>query len=130
MKGQWNANDRELAEIEYIANGDLDTPVLMINIAKYNDGKYPKGKAYQGYMKILTQILDEVGGKLLWQLPALSQPVGSQAAEEILGFCYPSHKSFLALPTAPSSVENFRIKNFCVSEAVIQRFPADIISVN
>ena len=78
-------------------------------------------------MKILPKILDEVGGKLLWQLPTLGQPVGSQAADAILGIWYPSHKSFLALPTAPSSVENFRIKNLCVSEAVIHRCPADII---
>ena len=102
----------------------------MVNINKYNDGEYPDGKAYQDYMKILPQILDEVGGKLLWQLPALGQPVGSQATDEILGFCYPSHKSFLALPTAPSSVENFRIKNFCASEAVIHRCHADIIPAN
>jgi len=102
----------------------------MININKYNDGEYPYGKAYQDYMKILPKILDEVGGKLLWQLPTLGQPVGSQAADEILGIWYPSHKSFLALSIAPSSVENFRIKNLCVSEAVIHRCPADIIPAN
>ena len=72
-------------------------------------------------MKILPKILDEVGGKLLWQLPTLGQPVGSQATDEILGIWYPSHKSFLALPIALSSVENFRIKNLCVSEAVRTR---------
>ena len=130
MEGQWNANDKELAEIKSIAEGDVDTAVLMININKYNDGSYPDDKACQHYLKILPQILDDIGGKLLWQLPALGQPVGSQAADEILGIWYPSHKSFLALPTAPSSVENFRIKNFCVSEAVIQRCPADIIPAN
>ena len=71
MEGQWNANDRELAEIKSIAEGDVDTPVLMININKYNDSEYPDGKVYQDYMKILPKILDEVGGKLLWQLPTL-----------------------------------------------------------
>ena len=34
MEGQWNANDRELAEIKSIAESDVDTPVLMININK------------------------------------------------------------------------------------------------
>ena len=130
MEGQWNANDKELAEIKSIAEGDIDTPILMININKYNDCEYPHGNAYQDYMNILPKILDEVGGKILWQLPALGQPVGSQAADEILGIWYPSHKSFLALRTAPSSVENFRIKNLCLSEAVIHRCPADIIPMN
>ena len=130
MEGQQTANDRELAEIKSIAKGDVDTQLLLININQYNNGEYSGGKAYQDYMKILPKILDEVGGKLLWQLPALGQPVGSQAADEILGIWYPSHKSFLALRTAPSSVENFRIKNLCLSEAVIHRCPADIIPMN
>ena len=115
MEGQWNANEREVAEIKAIACSQPDSPVLMININKYNDGEYPNGETYMDYMKILPKILDEVGAKVLWQLPALGQPVGLQVDDEILGIWYPSHKSFLSLPTAPSSVENFRLKNLCVS---------------
>ena len=107
MEGQWNANDKELAEIKSIAEGDVDTPILMININKYNDGEYPHGNAYQDYMKILPKMLDKVGGKILWKLPALGQPVGSQAVDEILGIWDPSHKSFSALQTAQSLLENF-----------------------
>ena len=127
MEGQWNANKREVAEIKVVASSKSDSPVLMVNINKYNDGEYPNGETYRDYMKILPKILDEVGAKVLWQLPALGQPVGSQAADEILGIWYPSHKSFLSLPTAPSSVENFRLKNLCVSEPVVHRCPADVI---
>ena len=36
MEGQWNANDRELAEIKSMGEGDVDTPVLIININKYS----------------------------------------------------------------------------------------------
>ena len=127
MEGQWNANEREVAEIKAVASSKSDSPVLMININKYNDGEYPNGETYRDYMKILPKIMNEVGAKVLWQLPALGQPVGSQAADEILGIWYPSHKSFLSLPTAPSSVENFRLKNLCVSEPVVHRCPADVI---
>ena len=127
MEGQWNANEREVAEIKVVASSKSDSPVLMVNINKYNDGEYPNGETYRDYMKILPKIMNEVGAKVLWQLPALGQPVGSQAADEILGIWYPSHKSFLSLPTAPSSVENFRLKNLCVSEAVVHRCPADVI---
>ena len=130
MEGQWNANEREVAEIKAIASSQSDSPVLMININKYNDGEYPNGETYRDYMKILPKILDEVGAKVLWQLPALGQPVGSQVDDEILGIWYPSHKSFLSLPTAPSSVENFRLKNLSVSEAVVHRCPADVIPNN
>ena len=127
MEGQWNVNEKEVAEIKAIASGKSDIPVLMININKYKDGEYPNGETYRDYIKILPKILNEVGAKVLWQLPALGQPVGSQAADEILGIWYPSHKSFLSLPTAHSSVENFRLKNLCVSEVVVHRCPADVI---
>ena len=53
------------------------TPVLMVNMNKYRDGEYPNGGSYKSYMKILPQILAEVAGKVLWQVPALGQPVGS-----------------------------------------------------
>jgi len=41
MEGQWNANEREVAEIKVVASSKSDSPVLMININKYNDGEYP-----------------------------------------------------------------------------------------
>ena len=43
MEGEWKVNENELAEIKAIADSNLDTPVLMININKYNDGEYPNG---------------------------------------------------------------------------------------
>ena len=36
MEGQWDANERRVAEIKAIANSKSYTPVLMININKYN----------------------------------------------------------------------------------------------
>ena len=100
MSASWNANELELDKIKAIADSDEDTPVLMVNINKYRDGEYPNGDSYISYMKILPQILEEVADKVLWQVPTLGQPVGSQAADEILGIWYPSHKSFPALRTA------------------------------
>jgi hypothetical protein len=81
-------------------------------------------------MEILPKLLKEVGAKVLWRLPTLGQPVGSQSADEMLGIWYPSHKSFLALRDQPSSMENFRLKNLCISEAVVHRCPDDVIPVS
>ena len=43
-------------------------------------------------------MLEEVGGKWpMWQVLSLGQPVGQQAADEILGANgIPSHKAFLS----------------------------------
>ena len=76
---------------------------------------------------MLATLLEQVGGKLLWKVPVLGQPVGVQAADEILGAWYPSHKSFLSLRDQPASEESFRLRNLCVSEAVVHRCPENII---
>ena len=60
MEGEWKVNENELAEIKAIADSNLDTPVLMININKYNDGEYPNGETYQDYLKILPKIMFKV----------------------------------------------------------------------
>jgi len=52
MEGQWNAIDREVAEINAIASSKSDSPLLMININKYNDDESPSGETYRVYMKI------------------------------------------------------------------------------
>ena len=52
MEGQWNANEREVTEIKALASSQSDSPVLMININKYNDDESPSGETYRVYMKI------------------------------------------------------------------------------
>ena len=65
MEGQWNANEREVAKIKALASSQSDSPVLMINIKKYNDGEYPNSGTFSDSMKILPKISDEVGAKVL-----------------------------------------------------------------
>jgi hypothetical protein len=110
MQVQWNASDKELANIKAIA--ESDRPVLMININKYNDAEYPSEDIYKEYMKILPKLLKEVAAKVLWRLTKLGQPVGSQSAHEMLSIWYPSHKSFLALRDQPSSIKKLPSKEF------------------
>ena len=128
MKDTFSPNPEEYEIIKKIAEGTDDGPVLMININKYlPEAGFPNGEPYSEWMKVLATLLEQVGGKLLWKVPVLGQPVGVQAADEILGAWYPSHKSFLSLRDQSASEESFRLRNLCVSEAVVHRWPENII---
>ena len=128
MKDTFSPNPEEYEIIKKIAEGTDDGPVLMININKYlPEAGFPNGEPYSEWMKVLATLLEQVGGKLLWKVPVLGQPVGVQAADEILGAWFQSHKSFLSLRDQPASEESFRLRNLCVSEAVVHRCPENII---
>ena len=77
MNDTWASNKEEYEIIGKIANSANDGPVLMININKYHaSAGFPNAKPYTDWMKVLPKMLDEVGGKILWQVPSLGQPVG------------------------------------------------------
>lgn len=129
MKDTFAPNANEYQVIKKIAGSSNDGSVLMININKYlPDAGYPDGKSYKDYMKVLYVLLDQLGARILWHVPVLGQPVGTQPADEILGAWYPSHKAFLSLRVQPGSDESFRCRDLCVDQAVVHRCPADIIS--
>ncbi len=114
--------------IEQISNGGDDGPILMINLNKYNSNSdFPKGKPYKDYMQALNILLNQVGGKILWQIPVFGQPIGNQDIDEIIGIWYPTHKSFLSLRSQSGSEENFRLRGLCLRSAVIHRCPDGII---
>ena len=120
MNDTFSPQADEYEVIRKIASSGNDGPVLMININKYvPDAGYPGGRLYQDYMKALYVLLDQLGARILWQIPVLGQPVGTQSADEILGAWYPSHKSFLSLRDQPGSDENFRCRDLCVAQAVV-----------
>ena len=128
MNDTFAPNLEEYEIIKKIAASSNDGPVLMININKYlPEAGFPNGEPYSEWMKVLATLVDQVGAKLLWRVPVLGQPVGLQAADEILGAWYPSHKSFLSLRDQPASEESFRLRNLCVLEAVVHRCPENII---
>ena len=123
-----NANPAEFELIQKIAESDQDGPVLMLNQNRYAPAAgYPKGQLYTDYMKALHGLLPTVGGKVLWQIPVLGQPVGEQPLHEILAVWYPTHKAFLALRQQVGAEENFRLRALAVEYAVIHRCPADVI---
>lgn len=120
-------NDRDLAIIREIAASGNDRPVLMMNLNRYRDSAgYPDGEAYTEYMRVLSKVLPEVGGKILWRGTVHGQTVGNQSIHEILAVWYPSHQAFLDLPNAPGAEENYRLREAAVEVAVIHRCDGDI----
>ena len=45
-------------------------------------------------MEILNILLNEVGGKILWQTEASATLIGNQKIHEAIGIWYPSHQAF------------------------------------
>ena len=76
----------DFAEIEKIANGVSDRPVLMVNLNKYFEGEYPNGTIYKDYMKALDVLLEQhLGSKILWRTLVYGTPLGTQPLDEIFG---------------------------------------------
>ena len=117
-----NVNIHEIDEFKKLAGTDSDTSVVMLNLNKYSTkANYPEGELYKEYMNILSQLLVEVGGKILWQTGVHGQVVGNQHIHEALGIWYPSHQAFLNLMSAPSSQENMRLRSEAVEHADLHR---------
>ena len=117
-----SVNLTEIEKMKVIAHGSQDDAVFMLNLNKYRDvAEYPTGKLYQAYMKVLEQLLKEVGGKILWKTEVFGQVVGTQVIDEVLGIWYPSHQAFLNLMTAPSSAKNMKLRDEAVAKADLHR---------
>ena len=78
------------------------------------------------YMRALNQLLEQLGGRILWQIPSFGQPLGGEKLDEIIAIWYPSHKAFLKLWEMPGSTENFKLRGMCVEYAVLHRCPGDM----
>ena len=127
MSDQFEPNPIEFSEIKRIAESIEDKAVLMVNLNRYVPTvAYPNGGLYKSYMMALNQLLDQLGGRILWQMPSFGQPLGGEKLDEIIGIWYPSHKAFLKLREMPDSAENFKLRGMCVEYAVLHRCPGDI----
>ncbi len=119
-------NDAEISRIREIAESGHDHPVLMLNLNVYAPAAgFPDGALYRQYMAVLEAFLPVVGARVLWRHPVYGQVTGEQPLHEVLAAWYPSHQSFLDLPTAPGAEENFRLRALAVERAVIHRAPAE-----
>ena len=111
MSDQFEPNAMEFSKINKIAVSAEDKAVLMLNLNRYvPKAAYPNGELYINYMRALNQLLEQLGGRILWQMPSFGQPLGGEKLHEIIAIWYPSHKAFLNLREMPGSAENFKLR--------------------
>lgn len=118
----------EVEAIKQMAASTEDPPLLMLNQNRYTaEARFPLGDEYLGYMDSLEKTLARVGGKVLWRIPVMGQPIGCDhdVIHEILAAWYPSHQAFLDLSRAEGAQEMFRRRKVCVENAVIHRCPGN-----
>lgn len=120
-------NEDELVRIREMVASGRDNPVLMINENAYTvEAGYPDGELYRRYVAGLEALVERLGGRFLWRLPVLGQPVGQlPEINEIIAIWYPSHEAYLGLPNATCGDENYRLRTLCVERACIHRCPGE-----
>ena len=117
-----SVNHSEIEVLKKTAQTNSDSSVFMLNLNKYRvEAELPHGQLYKDYMAILDNLLDQVGGKILWRTQVLGQVVGNQDIDEAIGIWYPTHQSFMNLMSAPASDENMRLRGLAVLQADLHR---------
>ena len=117
-----NANIEEIEKIKEIAGTSKDCSIIMLNLNEYNaEAEFPNGKLYKDYMEILNILVNEVGGKIIWQTEASATLTGNQKIHEALGIWYASHQAFLDLMTIPSSEKNMKLRRLAVKKADLHK---------
>jgi hypothetical protein len=113
-----NVDLDELARIKSIASSTNDGPVLMLNLNRYlPEAGFPDGTLYKAFLVIITKVVNEVGGKILWRTTVRGHIIGNQEVHEALGIWYPTHQAFLDLMSLPDFDENMRLRSIVIEEA-------------
>ena len=89
-----NVKIDEIERFKAIAGTSKDCSIIILNLNEYNaEADFPNGNLYKDYMEILSILVAEVGGKILWQTKASATLIGNQKIHEALGIWYPSHQA-------------------------------------
>lgn len=86
----------QLDEIASLSRGAAE-PVVMLNLNRYRaDGGR---EAYGRYAEVALRVLDRVGGRVLWQAPAVRTVIGddSDRYDDVIAVWYPSLAAFVEL---------------------------------
>ena len=94
-------------QIETLLKGPADTPVVMLNLLKFNnraegDESLSGAEAYGKYATEMKKFVESKGGRFLWMGSADSMVIGDTDVEfDFVGLVeYPSRKAFVEIVTS------------------------------
>ena len=95
-------------QIKALVESELDGPVVMLNLLKFaeragGDGSGSGRDSYARYGERVRSMLEDVGGRVLWQGRADSVVIGGEADDwdAVILVEYPSRKAFLEMTSSP-----------------------------
>jgi uncharacterized protein (DUF1330 family) len=88
----------QVAEMQAIADGPKDGPVVMLNLNRYRDPA-----AYARYGEVAQRVLERVGGRILWHAPVQGTVIGEgeERFDDVIAVWYPSASAFVELVSDP-----------------------------
>jgi uncharacterized protein (DUF1330 family) len=92
----------QIAEIQAIAEGPDDGPLVMLNLNRYRDPA-----AYARYGEVAERVLERLGGRVLWHAAVGGTVVGEgeERFDDVIAVWYPSAAAFIQLATDPEILE-------------------------
>jgi uncharacterized protein (DUF1330 family) len=95
-------------QIKALVESDLETPVVMLNLLKFaerggGNGAGSGRDSYARYGERVRSMLEQVGGRILWQGRADSVVIGGEEDEwdAVILVEYPSRKAFIEMTSSP-----------------------------
>jgi uncharacterized protein (DUF1330 family) len=92
----------QLGELQAIAAGPDDRPLVMLNLNRYRDPA-----AYARYGEVAQRGLERVGARILWHAPVGTTVIGEgeERFDDLIAVWYPSAAAFLDLITDTEYLE-------------------------
>lgn len=115
--------EKEKEIIAQIASTN-DHPLLMMNLNRYRPGQFPEGALYLEWRKVNAEMINNVGGKILWTLRVQGQILVNgplEPLDEIMAYWYPSHQSFMDIPKFEITSKNFELRKNLIDYAIVHR---------
>jgi uncharacterized protein (DUF1330 family) len=92
----------QIAEMQAIAEGPDDGPLVMLNLNRYRDPE-----AYARYGEVAQRVLERLGGRILWHASVKGTVIGEgeERFDDLIAVWYPSARAFLQLVAHPEILE-------------------------
>ncbi len=106
-------------DLKTFASGDLDEPVVMLNLLRYADGGRER---YAEYLRAAAPAAQAHGAELLYYGETRAPLVAEEGEDwdAVLLMRYPSRRSFLEMVSDPAYQEHTHLRSEALAAAVLQ----------